>query len=47
VGSVLTRVWKTRNSYKMLGGKLEGRRPLGIPVFRCWDSMKIHLKIMV
>jgi hypothetical protein len=33
-----------RNAYKMLTGKLEGKRPLGIPGRRWEDNTKIDLK---
>jgi hypothetical protein len=28
------RMWETRNTYKVLAGKSEGKRPLGIPGHR-------------
>jgi hypothetical protein len=33
-----------RNAYKMLGIRLKGERPLGIPSYRRDDDIKIGLK---
>jgi hypothetical protein len=40
---------KKRNAYKLLVGKLEGRRPLGLgrPRYRWVDNIKIDLGEMV
>jgi hypothetical protein len=33
-----------RNAYRILGGKPEGRRPLGRPRRRCADNIKIDVR---
>jgi hypothetical protein len=32
-----------RNAYRILVGKREGTRPLGIPRYRCVDDIKMDL----
>jgi hypothetical protein len=34
-----------RNAYRMLMGKLQGKRPLGIPRYNWEDNIKKNLKI--
>jgi hypothetical protein len=40
----VTRIGETRNAYRILVGKLEGRRPLGRPRRRWVDNIKMDLK---
>jgi hypothetical protein len=40
----VTRMGKKRNAYKLLVGKLEGKRPLGRPRRRWVDNIKIDLR---
>jgi hypothetical protein len=39
----VTRMGKKRNAYRLLDGKLQGRRPLGIPIRRWVDYIKLDL----
>jgi hypothetical protein len=39
----VARIWKRRHAYRVLVGKLEGRRPLGRPRLRLEDNIKIDL----
>jgi len=40
----ITRIWEIRNSYKILVGKPEGRRPLGRSRCRWEDNIKMDFK---
>jgi hypothetical protein len=40
----MTRLGETRNAYRILVGKLEGKRPLGRPRLRWVDNIKINLR---
>jgi hypothetical protein len=40
----VARMWKTRNAYRILAGKPEGKRPLGSPRRRWVANVKINLK---
>jgi hypothetical protein len=42
----LAHVEYSRNAYKILFGTLEERVPLGIPMRRLWDNIKIDFKEM-
>jgi hypothetical protein len=35
---------KMRNAYRLLVGKLEGKRPLLVPRFRWEDNIRMHLE---
>jgi len=35
---------KRRDTYRIMVGRPEGRRPLGIPRHRWWDDIKMHLQ---
>jgi hypothetical protein len=37
-------MWEKRNAYRILVGKLEGKRPLGRPRRRCVDNIKRDLR---
>jgi hypothetical protein len=37
-------MWETRNAYRILVGKPEGKRPLGRPRRRWMDNIKIDLR---
>jgi hypothetical protein len=37
-------VGETRNAYRILAGKPEGKRPLGRPRRRCVDNIKIDVR---
>ena len=37
-------VEQSRNAYRILVGKPQGKRPLGRPIRRCEDSIKINLR---
>jgi hypothetical protein len=39
----VARMGKTRNAYRLLVGKLEGRRPLGTPTSRWLDNISMDL----
>jgi hypothetical protein len=39
----VARIWKNRNAYGLLVGKLEGRRPLGILRRRWLDNIRMDL----
>jgi hypothetical protein len=39
----VTRMGEKSNVYSLLGGKPEGKRPLGIPRRRCMDNIKMDL----
>jgi hypothetical protein len=43
MGRTCSTNWEKRNAYRILVGKLEGKRPLGIP--RHWgvDNIKIEI----
>jgi hypothetical protein len=43
-GGHVARMGEKRNSYRILVGKLEGKRPLGRPRRRWVDDIKIYLK---
>jgi hypothetical protein len=38
------RMGEMRNSYTVLVGKPEGKRPLGRPRRRCYDNIKMELR---
>jgi hypothetical protein len=38
------RMGETRNAYRILVGKPEGKRPLGRPRRRCVNNIKIYLR---
>jgi hypothetical protein len=40
----VARMGETRNAYRILVGKPEGKRPLGRPRRRWVDNIKIHLR---
>jgi hypothetical protein len=40
----VARMGETRNAYRILVGKPEGRRPLGRPRRRWVDNIKMHLR---
>jgi hypothetical protein len=40
-------LWERRGAYKILVGKLEGKRPLGRPRRRWKDNIKMDLKQIV
>jgi hypothetical protein len=40
------RIGETRNAYKVLVGKPEGKRPLGRPRRRCVYNIKIYLRVI-
>jgi hypothetical protein len=39
----ISRMGKERNAYRLLVGKLEGKRPLGRPRWRWVDNIKMNL----
>jgi hypothetical protein len=39
-------LWETRNAYRILVGKPEGKKPLGKPRRRWVDNIKIYLREM-
>jgi hypothetical protein len=39
----VARIGESRNAYRLLVGKPEGRRPLGIPRRRCVDNIRMDL----
>jgi hypothetical protein len=43
----VARMGATRNAYRILVGKLEGKRPLGKPIRKWVDSIKIDLRKMM
>jgi hypothetical protein len=40
----VARIWKKRNSYRLLVGKLEAEKPLGRPRQRWVDNIKMDLE---
>jgi hypothetical protein len=40
----VARMWETRDAYRILVGKPEGKRPLGRPRCRWGDNIKIDLR---
>jgi hypothetical protein len=40
----IARMWEKRNAYRILVGKPEGKRPLGIPRRRWVDNIKMDLR---
>jgi hypothetical protein len=40
----VTRIGAERNAYRILVGKLEGKRPLGRPKHRLVDNIKMDLR---
>jgi hypothetical protein len=40
----VARMGAKRNAYRMLVGKLEGKRPLGRQRYRCVDNVKIYFR---
>ena len=42
----VARIEQSRNAYRVLVGKPEGKRPLGRPRRRCEDNIKMVLKEM-
>jgi hypothetical protein len=43
----LARMGETRNAYRILVGKPEGKRPLGKPRLRWFDNIKIDLREII
>jgi hypothetical protein len=43
MGGACSTNWAKRNAYRILVGKPEGKRPLGIPRRRCMDNIKMDL----
>jgi hypothetical protein len=44
MGRVCSTNGETRNAYRILAGKPEGKRPLGRPRRRCVDNIKMDLR---
>ena len=40
----MARIGEERGAYRVLVGKLEGRRPLGRPRLRCVDNIRMDLQ---
>jgi hypothetical protein len=43
MGGTLLRMGKKRNAYRLLVGRLEGKRPLGRPTRRRLDNIRMDL----
>jgi hypothetical protein len=46
MGGVCSAVWEERGVYRVLVGKPEGKRPLGIPRRRLEDNIRMDLQIV-